>query len=424
MATARDQRWLILTQYYPPEIGAPQIRLRSLAGELRRRGFDVEVLTGMPNYPSGRVHAGYEGRWRLREQRDGVRIRRTWLHPGTGKSARVRLANYFSFTATALVDLLTGPRPSILFVESQPLSLGICALLMKWVRGVPYVYNVPDLQIDVARELGFMNSRLVLRAARWFEDVCLRQAWKVATVTDRFIQHVEQCGVPRARITFLPNGADTAFLAPRPPSAALLDRWALHGRIVFAYVGTHAYYHGLDTLLEAAARLRDDPRIAILMVGDGPERRRLVDAARERQLTNVVFGESPYEEMDQLYSIAYAAVATLRDVPVASAMRLSKIFPALSCGVPVVYAGKGEAADLIAAAGCGVTVPPEDPEALAAAMRRLAQAPAERDARGAAGRALVEREYSWRTIVGRWLAEIGLDEPTPAGAADAVAADA
>ena len=367
----------------------------------------VEVLTGMPNYPSGKIQPGFEGRWCMKEERDGIPIRRTWLYPATGKAARARLANYFSFTATALVSALTGPKPAVMFVESQPLSLGLCAVLMKWLRGVPYIYNVPDLQVDVARELGFMRNPAFLKVALGLENLFLRQSWKVSTVTDRFIEHFESRGVPRSQITFLPNGADTTFLRPMPPSDELLSRWNLRGKRVIAYVGTHAYYHGLDTLIDAATELRDRPDIAILMIGDGPERARLETLAHSRGLSNVIFGRSPYDEMDQLYSIAYASVATLRNVPVAARMRLSKVFPSLSCGVPVIYAGVGEAAELIASERCGVVVSPEQPAALADAIRRLVDDPAERNTLGERGRAFVEREYSWESIVGRWLHEIG-----------------
>ena len=127
------ERWLILTQYYAPELGAPQLRLRAVARELVRHGIDVEVLTGMPNYPAGVVHEGYRGRWRMRETIDGIPVRRTWLYPATGRSARFRLANYLSFTGTALVAALLGPRPDRMFVESQPLTLGLVAVLMKWL---------------------------------------------------------------------------------------------------------------------------------------------------------------------------------------------------------------------------------------------------------------------------------------------------
>jgi colanic acid biosynthesis glycosyl transferase WcaI len=413
VATNAGPRWLILTQYYAPEIGAPQIRLRAIAKELRRRGIRVEVLTGMPNYPAGVIHPAYAGRWWMTEEIDKVAVRRVWTYAGTGKSPTRRLANYFSYTFASLGPALFGPRPDVLFVESQPLSLGLNALLMKWLRGVPYIYNVPDLQIDVARQLGFMKNETVLRVATWLENLFLKHSWKVSTVTRRFIAHFEDRGIPANQITFLPNGADTDFLRPAAAAPELLDRWQLHGKTVFLYVGTHAYYHGLDTLIDAATRLQHRHDLAFLLVGDGPERRRLKQVAQDRGLSNVIFGDSPYEEMTRLYSIAYASVATLRRISVATDMRLSKIFPSLSCGVPVIYAGEGEAASLLAAEGCGVVVNPENPEDLAAAVSDLAADPARRNRMGVNGRHFVEQEYSWSTIVGNWLNELGhvSDEP-------------
>jgi putative colanic acid biosynthesis glycosyltransferase WcaI len=401
-------RWLIVTQYYPPEIGAPQIRLRTLACKLRDHGIDVEVLTAMPNYPAGKIFEGYTGKFRMSEFIDGIRIRRTWVYAGTGRSALVRLVNYLSFTFSALVDALLGQRPDVLFLESQPLSLGVVGLLMKYLRGVPYVYNVPDLQVQVARQLGFMRNRLFLRLALGLENLFLRQSWKVSTVTHNFVNHFESRGLPREQITFLPNGADSEFLSPKPPSVELLKRWGLNGQKVFAYVGTHAYYHGLGVLIEAARQLRERHDICFLMIGDGPERPRLQQLCRDLNLENVVFGESGYEEMDQLYSIVYSSIATLRNMDVAKGMRLSKVFPSLSCGVPVVYSGVGEAAELIDLNGCGVVVAPENAHQLADAILDLASDPRKRNSMGQAGRDLVTREYDWARIVERWLREIGI----------------
>jgi glycosyltransferase involved in cell wall biosynthesis len=410
------QRWLILTQYYPPEIGAPQIRLRCLVRELRRRGKQVSVLTAMPNYPAGRIFDGYRGRFSSREQIDGVDVRRTWVYAATGRAAAARFLNYCSFALTALAVLLFARRPDVMFVEAQPLPLGVVALFMKYVRGVPYVYNVPDLQVDVARELGFLRKRFLLRLAEGAENLFLKNAWKVSTVTHHFIKHFESRGVPADRITFLPNGADTDFLQPREPSSEYLHDWQLQGKKAFVYVGTHAYYHGLDTLIEAAEILKTDPEIKIVMIGDGPERERIRGLAREKGLDNVEFARVPYERTDELYSVAYAALATLRNVPVAKGMRLSKIFPALSCGVPVIYSGEGEAADLIVLNRCGFTPPPEDAAALAQAMRFLARNPALRQQLGTNGRRLVKTEYSWTTIVERWLCEIARQEASITGA--------
>jgi colanic acid biosynthesis glycosyl transferase WcaI len=404
------KHWLILTQYFPPEMGAPQIRLRSLVRRLKSHGIQVEVLTAMPNYPTGKTFPEYAGCWYMKDEVDQVPVRRTWIYAGTGKSALVRLANYLSFTATAFIAALSGPRPDVLFVESQPISLGIIGVLMKYLRGVPYVYNVPDLQVEAAEQMGFLRNKLLLRLAMAMETFFLRKAWTVSTVTERFIEYFQRRGVPPKQISFLPNGADTEFLKPRTPDTELLRRWNLEGKKVFAYVGTHAYYHGLDVLIEAAAQLQEESEIAFLMIGNGPERARIQKLAADKGLKNVIFGQSSYEEMDRLYSICYASIAVLRDMEVAHSMRLSKIFPALSCGVPVIYAGMGEAAELIKNAGCGITVAPERPALLADAIRALASSPKMREEMGRTGRLLVTRDYSWSKIVDRWLQEIGVSQ--------------
>jgi len=416
--TAR-QRWLILTQYYPPEIGAPQIRLRCLVRELLRHGKEVSVLTAMPNYPAGKIFDQYKGRIYFQEQVDGVKVRRTWVYAATGRAAWARFLNYCSFAATALVVVLFGPRPDVIFLEAQPLPLGMVGLIMKYLRGVPYIYNVPDLQVDVAREFGFLRKQFLLRLAEKAESLFLRQAWRVSTVTHRFIEHFKSRGIPAGRVTFLPNGADTEFLAPSEPDEEYRKEWGLKGKTVVAYVGTHAYYHGLDTLVRAAELLSDDARIALVMVGNGPERERIRNLAAQKGLTNIIFATVPYEGMSRLYSVVHVAVATLRNVPVAKGMRLSKVFPALSCGVPVIYSGEGEAAELLAVHKCGLTAPPEDPAALADAIRELVRNVALREQLGRNGRRLVESEYSWSTIVDRWLSEIDRQRSAPSAFCEA-----
>jgi colanic acid biosynthesis glycosyl transferase WcaI len=407
----QGERWLILSQYYAPEVGAPQLRLRALASELRRHGIQIEVLTGFPNYPAGVTLPGYRGRWQMRETIDGIPVRRTWLFPATGRSAATRLANYFSFTATALAAALLGRKPDRLFVESQPMTLGVVAVAMKWLRGVPYVYNVPDLQVDVARELGFMRSRTLLSVMTRLENLFLKASWNVSTVSEGFVEHLASRGVPRSRVSFLPNGADTDLLRPTPPDEELLDRWSLHGKKTFVYIGTLAYYHGVATLIGAAALLQQREDIAFLLIGDGPERKAIEELAREQALRNVVLGPLRSEELARCYSIAYASLATLKDLHVARKMRPAKIFPALSCGVPIVFSGSGETPTLLEQHGAGISVPAEDPAALARAIEELADDVPGRNAMGTAGRELAESQFDWRTIVERWLKEIGYDSP-------------
>ena len=405
----RPKRWLILTQYYAPEIGAPQIRLRSLAWELKRKGFDVEVLTAMPNYPSGEIFPGYKSRWRCVETVDGIKVRRRWVYAATGKSAFGRLANYLSFTFMALGTVLFSPKPDVLFIEGQPLTLGIVGLMLKWLRKVPYIFNVPDLQIQVARQLGFMNNHLMLTLALKLEKAIIQNSWSVSTVTYGLIEYFTDRGLPQLQVSFLPNGADADFLVPSSPDVEMLERWHLQDKRTFIYIGTLSYYQGLETLIHAAALLQKEQDIAFLIVGDGSERARLMQLATELGLQNIIFALNTYEEMARLYSIAFASVVTLRKMEFSRSMRPSKIFPSMSCGVPIIFAGDGETADLLREHRCGIVTEPEQSQLLADNILRLVNDPALRDEMGHNGRLLVEREYAWSVIVRRWLDELGIE---------------
>jgi len=401
------ERWVIVTQYYPPEPGAPQIRLPMLARELTRAGIDVRVLTGMPNYPEGVIHEGYRGKLFMRDSVDGIPVSRVWLYPAVGRNPVRRLANYLSFSLIATFYLLFFMRGvDVLFVESQPISLGLAGVLMKWFRRVPYVYNIPDLQTDSAKQLSFVGWRMLLAVAVWLEDLFMRQSWTVSTVTHRFIDYYVERGIPRKQISFLPNGADTDVLRPLPYDRSYAEKMGVAGRTTFTYAGTHAFYHGLEVLVETARVLRDRPDIVLLLVGKGPVRAQLQQQAAEYGLTNIVFGDSPFAEMVHLMSITYASLVVMKDFPVAEKMRLSKTFPPLACGVPVVYSGRGESADMVEDHGCGVQVPPGSPELLAEAMIRLADDPERRNEMGRHGVELVDRELSWASIIRNWLAQL------------------
>lgn len=400
------ERWVIVTQYYPPEPGAPQIRLHTLATQLKRSGIDVRVLTGMPNYPLGVIHEGYRGKLSCHETIDGIDVTRVWLYPATGKRFLRRLANYLSFTFTATCYLLFMRKVDVLFVESQPISLGIAGLLMKWLRGIPYVYNIPDLQTDSAKQLGFLGARLLLYIAVAMENVFMRQSWTVSTVTNRFIDYYVERGIPRAKLTFLPNGADTNVLRPLPYDQAYAEELGIVGKKVFTYAGTHAFYHGLEVLIEAARYLTDRDDIAILLVGQGPVRENLMRMARVYGLDNVYFRHSPFADMPRLMSITYASLVVMKDIETAEKMRLSKTFPPLACGVPVVHSGRGEAADLLVEYDCGIVAPPDSPADLADTIRALADDPELRDRLGQNGVQFIHEHLTWSQIISRWLAQL------------------
>ena len=404
---SRGENWLIVTQYYPPEPGAPQIRLHTLARNLLKQGIHVTVLTGMPNYPTGVVQEGYRGKLSYREEIDGIDVRRVWLFAATGRNPVKRLCNYLSFTfAATFYALFCMRRFDMLFIESQPMTLGFLGVLMKWFRRVPYVYNIPDLQTDVAKELGFLGGRVLLWIAVLMENFFMRQSLTVSTVTQRFIDYYVKRGIRREQISFLPNGADTDILFPLPYDAVYASEMNVSGKTVFTYAGTHAYYHGLEVLIEAARILKSRDDIVLLLVGEGPVRQKLKDMVLEYGLTNVVFGQSPFDEMPQLMSITCASLVVMKDIPAADKMRLSKTFPPLACGVPVIYSGRGESAEMVVEQHCGLGVAPEAPAELAAAIERLADDPKLRNELGQNGVEFIRRELSWSSIISNWLVQL------------------
>ena len=184
----------------------------------------------MPNYPDGVIHEGYRGSLRLSDEVDGVSVHRIWLYPAGGKNPFKRLLNYLSFTFHTLFYLNLARRKDIIFIEAQPITLALYGLFARWLFKVPYIYNTPDLQVEIAAERGWIGKSFV-RTAALIETHLMKQAYSVATVTHAFIEHfISTRGVPRERMSFLPNGVDLEHLRPLPYNETMRERWELKAK--------------------------------------------------------------------------------------------------------------------------------------------------------------------------------------------------
>jgi colanic acid biosynthesis glycosyl transferase WcaI len=396
-------RFLILTQYFPPEVGAPQVRLLAMAKELQRRGHAVNVVTAMPNYPRGEVFRPYRGRWLVREDIEGLTVTRTWIYAATGSNVVRRLLSYWSFTFSALWGCFRVPKPDLIFVESPPLFLGVTAWLASRLRRAPYVFNVSDLWPESAVQLGIVTNRILISFAEALERFCYRHARNVCTVTEGIRDTIAK--VPHtAPVLFLPNGVDLQVFHRLPDAS---PSGFESGKATFLFAGTHGYAQGLDVIVEAARKLVPRPDIRFVLVGDGPDKERVKGLAGT--LPNVRFLDPvPVSSMPELFSACRASIVPLRKLDLFKSARPSKILPSLACEAPVIFAGEGETAELIEAKGCGISVAPECPEKLADAVVKLADDSVLARKMGQRGRELVSAEYSWEGIVGRWLTEAGI----------------
>src|SRR5438034_4069535 len=379
----------ILSQYYPPEMGAPQARLSQLAARLTERGHEVVVLTALPNYPQGRIFPGYR-RAVVRERHGGVSVIRTWIWPTKSAALRPRMASYLSFAASSLlVGALRLPRLDVLITESPPLVLGASGLVLSRLKRARWVFNVSDLWPETAVALGAVHDGLLLRLAYKLEAFCYRHAWCVSCQS-RGIEDGVNRRFPKVRTVSFLNGADTERFSPGFRSETVWDDLGVESRPIAVYAGLHGVGQGLDQLLAAAEKLRDE-QLSFVLIGDGPEKAMLVDAARRRGLRNVTFLEpQPREAIPALLASADIAVVALKgDIPGAVP---SKLYEAMASGLPVVLVATGEPADILASAQAGVAVEPGDIDGLAEALRRLSNSKEKRVRLGAAGRvAAVER---------------------------------
>ena len=403
----RFNRILILTQYFKPETGAPQIRLSAMVKELRKNGIDVEVITTFPNYPFGVIHENYRGKFYTREVIDGVVLKRIWSYTASGKNVLKRLLSYISFMITSCIPLLFSKRPDLVFVEAQPIILAFPALLMKIFRGVPFIYNTPDLQIEFAEDEKWIANHYLIKLAKLLESFLMKKSLSVTTVTNAFIRHFSKYrNIKMSKITLLPNGADVDILHPMPRDALLAKRLEVGERKVITYAGTHAHYQGLETIIRTAEILMNRQDIVFLMIGNGPIREKLKYQANKKKLTNVLFRQSPFEEMAKLMSITYASLVVLRDMPISRKMRLSKAIPPLSCGVPVIYAGYGETPEILLENNAGIQVEPESPNKLATAITDIVDNPDFRNTLSINSRELALQQFSWEKIVNDWLVQV------------------
>lgn len=385
-------RVLFVSQYFPPETGAAPARALHFARALARAGHEVRVVTGLPNHPSGEIRPEYRGVRRRSERIGDVVVERVWLYATPKKTAITRLLNHLSFALALLPVALSGPRPHVVLATTPPLFHGLTAWLVARLRGAAFVNDCRDDWPHAAIALGEMRPGLVAgvldRLSRFFQ----RRAARILVVTPGMQRQLASRGFEERRLVFLPNGADTELFRP----AATNGREG--GAFTAIYAGTHGLVHGMEALVDTAERLRGHD-VRLLLVGDGVAKEDLQRRARERSLTNMEFRPSvPPDELVRLLHASDACVATTRASTFAGETIPVKLFDYLACGVPVVAAVRGDAADVVRRSGGGLVVEPENGAAIADAILALRDDPSLRRRLAEAGPTFVERDHSRRAL--------------------------
>jgi glycosyltransferase involved in cell wall biosynthesis len=379
-------RVMIVSQYFPPEIHGPSARLGSFSAGLTKRGHEVEVICEVPSHPAGVVAPGYGGKLVDRRFLDGAEVRYVWVRATPSKATRARLANYASFAASATLVGSVGRRPDVILASSPPLPVGSAAAALAFRHRVPWVFDVRDLWPDAAVAVGEVSEGRLYRVAARVERRLYRSAAAITAATDSFKREIERRG-GKGKVTVVRNGTSAVFL---DAGLAEPDRSLLGGgddRFTWAYAGNLGLAQGLESAVEAAGALGEGFRL--LLIGDGPRRAELREQADQLPNGQVEFVDPvPPKQAGRLLRAADALLVSLADgfegfVP-------SKLYDCCAVGRPVILAVAGEAATLADDAGAALCVPPADPDALAAAVRRLRDEPKLGERLAASGRFFAE----------------------------------
>ncbi len=385
-------RICILTQYYLPEIGAPQARLSELANHFLVAGDEVVVLTAMPNYPTGKIFNGYKGFFR-KEIIDAIDVIRCYIFPSKSIRFLPRLWNYFSFVISSMViGILKLPKFDILITESPPLFLGISGYVLSKLKGARWIFNVSDLWPESAVNLGIVSDGILLKMANILEAFCYRKSWLVTGQSREIIRNIQQ-RFPDVSTYRLSNGVDIQKFHPKYRSD-ILKKWAKPDYCTVVYAGLHGIAQGIDQIIEAAGKLQNDGiKVQFLLIGDGPEKDKLKKLATRLTLSNLHFID-PMERdcIPEVWASADIAVIPLKQyIPGAVP---SKLYEAMASALPIVMVAEGEPADIVCETECGLVVKPGDINGIVNAIRPLSESLSVRQEMGNKGRAKVINSFS------------------------------
>lgn len=370
-------RILYVSQYFPPEMGAPSARVYELSRSWVKQGHTVTVLTGFPNHPTGVLHPAYKRKiWRLllREKISGVDVVRTWLYPAANQGTIKRCLNYLSFMVSAILSgIFFLRRHDIVIATSPQLLVGVAGYAIARIKKVPFVLEVRDLwpeslaAVEAARK-GSLLLKLLDPIATFLYD----KADLIVTVTDSFKNVLEGRGIGGDKIQVIKNGIDPDLFNPSADAAAVSKKYGVNGNFVVSYIGTLGMAHKIDTVLEVAERLRSKSDITFLLVGEGAEKERLKRLKEQKGLDNVLFvDQQPREEIPKFIAASHACLVLLRNDALFNTVIPSKMFEFMGAGKPVILGVGGEAKEILMQAEAGIPIASESAPELENAILKL-----------------------------------------------------
>jgi glycosyltransferase involved in cell wall biosynthesis len=355
---------VLLTQYFPPEMGAAQNRLMSLARAFRDRGHEITVLTSLPNYPTGNIYSKYDKYYKMTEEIEGIKVIRTWLYLHKSRKVIPTVMSYITFALTALdVGSRDIDDADLLLWEYPPLFLGYTAMKLARKWNAKLVTNIADMWTKAIREQKVLSSEFILRQFEKYERKLINNSILVTGQTEGIMHNIREQS-PDISPLLWTNGADIDRFQPKPA-----DSNTATDKFIIGYAGLHGRIHNLELILKAAKILSTESDIQFRFYGDGYEKKSLIKFSRDEGISNIEFFDPvPHYQLPEIMASFAIGIVIHKNMPSMQCVRSAKMFELMAMGIPILHCAESEGADLLRDARAGIIVAENDPDKVAQAI--------------------------------------------------------
>lgn len=370
---------LFFTDNFPPETNAPASRTYEHSLEWVRLGHQVTVVTCAPNFPQGRVFSGYTNKIWQTEIVNGIKVIRVWTFITANEGFVKRSLDYLSFMFSSFFASFFIKDVDVIIATSPQFFTAISAYVTSLVKRRPWVFELRDIWPESIQAVGVLRSRRVIRLLEKVELFLYRKSNKVIAVTYSFKENLVSRGVDKNKVSVITNGVDVSRFFPLEKDPCLLEKFNLSGKFVVGYIGTHGMAHALDTVIEAAEKVQNaqcTSRITFLFIGDGAEKKKLVELVNYKNLRNVIFIDSVQKnEIQKFWSLLDVSVIHLKKTSLFKTVIPSKLFECMGMGLPVLHGVEGESAEMVKRFDMGLIFEPESKDDLVSKILLLVNNP-------------------------------------------------
>ncbi len=385
---------LLIHQAFVPPNEPGGTRHYELARYLVAQGHKVTVVVSDLSYLTGQRKTA---RPKLVSEKvlDGIQVLRAYTYPALHRSFVWRVVSFFSFMFSSLVAALRVKHVDLVMGTSPPIFQAVSAWLVAALRRLPFLLEIRDLWPEFAIDMGVLKNPLLIRLSRWLERFLYAQSHHLLVNSPAYRDYMINKDIKAEKITLIPNGVDPNLFNPEAKGDSLRKKWDLDGKFVLTYTGALGLANDIPTILKTANRLRENPQIHFLIVGDGKERENLEALARQLDLSNVTFiGALPKSEIPAVLAASDACIAILQDIPMFQTTYPNKVFDYMAAGRPTILAIDGVIRKVVETANGGIFVLPGDDAALAETVRTLSENPQQVHGMGRSARVYVIEHFN------------------------------